>query len=268
MSKRVFVGGVLVASLIFVAAAIAASAFHKVKPAVFDPAHSNLAQSGWLSGIGCPTSQDIQAFLPPNFDTTGTVTYKDTGCPTGDAKDRTNEGLLLAKTGPTNDNAAGTARLTDVPSTITELGYDIRKGGGPGSAIGSHCGAGAPRFDIVAKSGAIYFIGCNSPPAAVTATSAGWTRLRWGAATMAFGQGTTPPAALSSLSVKEVDIVFDEGQDTAPDFVGLAVLDNVDVNGTLVGQGAGPQNDENNDENNDDNDDNHGGDKHGGDKHK
>jgi hypothetical protein len=241
MRKRLLTGSVIVASLVFVAAAIAAGALHQVKPGVFDPANSNLVQSGWLSGIGCPTSQDLQAFLPPNFDTTGTVTYQDAGCPTGDPTDKTNEGLLLAKTGPTNNNAAATARLQDVPSTVTELGYDIRKSGGSASAMGSHCGAGAPRFDIVTKSGAVFFIGCNSPPGMATETSTGWTRLRWGGSTLAFGQGATPPAALSSLNVKEIEIVFDEGQDTAPDFFGLAVLDNVDVNGTLVGQGSGPQ---------------------------
>jgi hypothetical protein len=241
MSKRLLTGSVLVASLVFVAAAMAAGAFHQVKPDVFDPANSNLVQSGWMSGVGCPTSQEIEAFLPPNFDTTGTVTYRDTGCPTGDPSDKTNEGLLLAKTGPTNNNAAATARLRDVPSTVTELGYDIRKSGGSVSAMGSHCGAGAPRFDIVTKSGAVFFIGCNSPPGVVTAASTGWTRLRWGASTLAFGQGATPPAALSSLDVKKIVIVFDEGQDTPPDFFGLAVLDNIDVNGTLVGQGAGPR---------------------------
>ena len=37
--------------------------------------------------------------------------------------------------------------------------------------------------------------------------------------------------------VKSIQIVFDEGQDTGPDFFGLAVLDNIDVNGTLVGHG-------------------------------
>jgi hypothetical protein len=260
VSKRLLSGSVLAAFLVFVAAAVAASSFHKVKPEVFDPAHSNLVASGWMSGIGCPTSQDIQAFLPPNFDTTGTVTFADAGCPTGDGKDKSNEGLLLAKTGPTNNNAAATARLNDMPSTVTELGYDIRKSGGPASAMGSHCGAGAPRFDIVTKSGAIFFIGCNSPPATVTASSQGWSRLRWGAATLAFGQGTTPPAALSSLKVKEIDIVFDEGQDTGPDFFGLAVLDNVDVNGMLVGQGDRAKNDDDNDENDDDHGDHHGGD--------
>src|SRR5438874_2435905 len=108
MSKRLVTGSAVVAFLVFVAAAIASSAFNKVKPAVFDPAHSHLVQSGWPSGIGCPT----------------------------------------------------------------------------------------------------------------------------------------PPAALSSLNVKEIDIVFDEGTDTGPDFFGLAVLDNVDVNGMLVGQGAGPRNED------------------------
>jgi len=36
-----------------------------------------------------------------------------------------------------------------------------------------------------------------------------------------------------------ISIVFDEGQDAsgAPDTFGLAVLDNIDVNGTLVGRG-------------------------------
>ena len=266
MGKRLLIGGVLAASLVFVVAAIAANVFKSVKPAVFDPAHSNLAQSGWLSGIGCPTSQDIQAFLPPNFDTTGTVTYADAGCPTTDPGDKTNEGLLLAKTGPTNDNAAGTAQLKDVKGiTLTELGYDIRKGGAPGSATGSHCGAGAPRFNVTTSDGS-WFIGCNSPPPTVTSTSDGWTRLRWSPVT-GFKDGVTQSPVTGK--VKDISIVFDEGQDTGPDFFGLAVLDNVDVNGTLVGQGAGPQNDENNDENDDnDNNDNHGGDQHGGDKHK
>jgi len=34
-------------------------------------------------------------------------------------------------------------------------------------------------------------------------------------------------------------IVLDEGSDTGPDQFGLAVLDNIDVNGILVGKGPG-----------------------------
>jgi hypothetical protein len=40
--------------------------------------------------------------------------------------------------------------------------------------------------------------------------------------------------------VQAIFIIFDEGQDAGgPDSSGLAVIDNVDVNGTLVGKGPG-----------------------------
>jgi len=37
--------------------------------------------------------------------------------------------------------------------------------------------------------------------------------------------------------VRSIEIVFDEGQDVAPTNFGEAILDNIDVNGTLVGRG-------------------------------
>jgi hypothetical protein len=39
--------------------------------------------------------------------------------------------------------------------------------------------------------------------------------------------------------VKSIEIVFDEGQDPSggPDQFGAAVLDNIDVNGVLIGYG-------------------------------
>jgi hypothetical protein len=204
----------------------------------FDPAHSFLVQAEWLDGIGCPTSQDIQAFLPPDFSTTGTVTYKDLGCPTGDPSDSHNQGLLLAKTGPTNNNAAAVADIKGVKGPVTELGYDLRKPLSAVTAMGSHCGAGAPRFDVTTTT-ASYFIGCNSPPAVMTASSNGWIRLRWGVAGVVLGFNAST-GALEPITgdVKAIQIVMDEGQDTAPDFFGLAVLDNIDVNGALVGRGA------------------------------
>ena len=206
--------------------------FHHVQPADFDPAKTNLVQSAWLNGIGCPTD----AFTAtPNADFTGvsgTVPYTDTACPNGDLNDQHNEGLLLVKTGPTSNFAAATAELTNVKGiTLTELGYDIRKSGGTGaSALGSHCGAGAPRFDVVTSNGTVHFIGCNSPPAAVAGASTGWVRLRWDPAT-AF------PPILPTDTVSRIVIVFDEGTDAGPDNFGAAILDNVDVNGTLVGEG-------------------------------
>jgi hypothetical protein len=42
-------------------------------------------------------------------------------------------------------------------------------------------------------------------------------------------------------TVQSITIIFDEGQDASagPDMFGLAVLDNIDINGTIVGRGPG-----------------------------
>jgi hypothetical protein len=236
--------------------------FHKVIPQVFDPAHTNLAQSTWLDGIGCPTSTNIEYFVPPLYNTTAPGTFKDGACPTGDPKDKHNEGLLMVKTGPTNNNAAAVAELKKVRGIhVTELGYDLRKTD-PNVPQGSHCGAGAPRFNVVTMDGTTHFIGCNSPPPVVTNTSAasmtngapsvppqaGWVRLRWDPVT-AF------PPVLPTDTVKRISIVFDEGQDVGPDFFGAAILDNIDVNGTLVGRGPmgpGMHDDQSKDDDDDD----------------
>jgi hypothetical protein len=150
----------------------------------------------------------------------------------------------MVKTGPTPNNAAAVAELKKVKGiTLTELGYDIRKYG-PGthtSPLGSHCGAGAPRFDVETTAGS-FFIGCSSPPPTTEVAGQGWIRLRWGASGMVPGFSsacgpTGGPCAVTG-TVTRIQIVFDEGQDTGLDFFGAAILDNIDVNGMLVGHGA------------------------------
>jgi hypothetical protein len=49
-----------------------------------------------------------------------------------------------------------------------------------------------------------------------------------------------PPISPTDV-VKSIAIIFDEGQDASggPDSFGLAVLDNIDVNGQLIGRGPG-----------------------------
>jgi hypothetical protein len=227
----------VIAGVLGVAAvAYAAAQFREANPFTFDPAHTHLVQSGWLEGIGCPTGAKV-------FDGSSTSTYTDPACPTGDSRDKVNEGLLLVKTGPTPNVASAGAVLKDVKgTTLTELGYDIRKPGVATDARGSHCGAGAPRFNITTKDGRTFFLGCNSPPAPVQTPGNGWLRLRWGGAGLAgFNAQTGALTPLAGLEVKSISIVFDEGQDTGPDNFGAAVLDNIDVNGQLVGQGAGPK---------------------------
>jgi hypothetical protein len=221
MGVRLLVWCVLVAVIVSPAFGQGAlAAFNVVSPFTFDPGRTNLVASAWLTGIGCPTT--------------------DPACAAGDTQDQRTEGLLLVKTGPTSTVAAALAELLNVRGTVLEeLGYDIRKTGGPASPLGSHCGAGAPRFNVVSE-GVTYFIGCNSPPATTTVIGAGWTRLRWGGAgnpLMAFGPGGF--VDISGAMIDRILIVFDEGQDTNPDFFGAAVLDNVAVNGAMVGRGSG-----------------------------
>ena len=167
--------------------------------------------------------------------------YTDPACPTGDPGDRQVRGLLLAKTGPTSNVAAAVAEIGGVRGkTLTELGYDIRKPGGASDNRGSHCGAGAPRFNVETAGGGFYFLGCNSPSADVATVGDGWIRLRWGGSSplMAFSVSSGSFVDIQGMTVKSISIVFDEGQDTGPDNFGLAVLDNIDVNGRLVGSGG------------------------------
>ncbi|PYR34284.1 MAG: hypothetical protein DMF93_23825 [Acidobacteria bacterium] len=172
--------------------------FHAVKPQEFDPAHTNLVQAAWLNGIGCPTNAFIAL---PNASFTGvgmTMGFTDDACPTG---------------------------------------YDIRKLGLSTDPLGSHCGAGAPRFDVVTSDGAVHFLGCSSPsPTTQQPSTTGWIRLRWNTA----GLAAAFPPILPADIVKRIVIIFDEGQDPSggPDQFGGAILDNIDVNGTLVGHGA------------------------------
>ena len=204
-----------------------------VVPFAFDPFGTDLVDAGWENGIGCPTNATTS-----NGSTS--TSFTDPACPTGDPKDKQNQGLLLVKTGPTANFAAAGARLLG-PGVkgivLTELGYDLRKPASPGDPRGSHCGAGAPRFNVVTSDGTLHFVGCNSPPAMLMGSSTGWIRLRWGATELA---AAFPPILPGSI-VSSITIIFDEGQDVSggPDSFGLAVLDNVDVNGTLAGRGPG-----------------------------
>jgi len=238
--KGIF-GGLAIATVV-ATAAWAAGGLNNVSPHEFDPGHTFLVQASWVDGIGCPTNAKVAVYpsTKPNS------TY--TACPTTDKKDNQNEGLLLAKTGPSTNNAEAYATLGGVNGQkVTELGFDIRK---PGADVndprGSHCGAGAPRFEVVGQNNHVYLVGCNSsdtPPTSDTpeGASSEWQRLRWGNGTTLIADDASngfTPTNISGMKVKAIDIASDEGQDTGPDNFGLSVLDNVDVNKVLVGRGS------------------------------
>jgi hypothetical protein len=200
-------------------------------PFQYDPSKTELVRARWLRGTGCPYNATLSD---------GT-NYSDPACVPGAPKDKKNEGLLLVKTGPTPNNASAGVDLKGLKGiTLTELGYDLRKVDNPTDPRGSHCGAGAPRFNVQTTD-AFYFLGCNSPPSLTSSPGDSWQRLRWGTAGCVMAYNTDNFFNLECISgtLKSITIVFDEGTDTGPDNFGLAVLDNIDVNGQLVGKGPG-----------------------------
>jgi hypothetical protein len=226
--KLITAFGVVVLFSAGVLAVYAGDGFSQAKPFIYDPGKTHLVQGTWLEGIGCPTRAKI-ALYP-----SGTDTFTAGGCRTGDPSDATNQGLLLVKTGPTNNNASAGAVLKNVTGiTLTELGYDLRKPGADQTdPRGSWCGAGAARFNVTTSDG-LWFVGCNSPAPAVEASGGGWMRLRW---TTGYKDGVTLSAITGT--VQSISIVFDEGQDVAADgSFGVAIIDNIDVNGELLGSG-------------------------------
>ena len=209
---------------------------------------SNIVTSAWLRGMGLPDNG------APNS-------------PDPSARRDPHTGLLLNKNGPTSDacSAAG-ASIDGFKSgrTITELGFDYRFGG--------HClPRGTPRFNITTMAGNSYFAGC-ARGAQTTATQDGqWVRVRFadGVGIVDPADPANPPFQFGTTRVKSIDIVYDEGTDTAsdsdPNGVGLAVLDNIDIGGKLItsGQGIQPrsQSSGHGDGDEDDQDNNDGGDR-------
>jgi hypothetical protein len=137
-----------------------------------------------------------------------------------DAHGKADKALFLSKQGPTSDCSAAGASITKVAGLSTDgltLAYDI--------SDDSHCGAGAPRFDVVTSDGTTHFVGCSYMTG--TPLVSGWTHRETDANTQVF------PAFDPGTTVQSIDIVFDEGTDNG--MGGQALLDNVAVDGVVVG---------------------------------
>jgi hypothetical protein len=181
-------------------------------------AGSRIVTSAWLGGMGLP----------------------DNGGPNGVTATRNDPhlGLLLNKNGPTPNCSSSGATITGVKGmTVTagfHLGYDYR--------VGGHCGAGAPRFNVDTDQG-FFFVGCANGVQTPAPQDGEWSRTRSDLTNC--GSACSPGSITAGAKIKSIEIVFDEGTDTVsvsdPTGVGLAVLDNIDINGTLITRGSGTQ---------------------------
>lgn len=129
--------------------------------------------------------------------------------------------LYLQKAAPTTDCSSAGATINGVSGiTLSELNFDYK--------TGEYCGAGAPRFNVVTSDSVTHFFGCSAGTA--TTLNNGWTHLVFDPAnaTQAF------PVIAGGSTVSTIDIVFDEQ--------GSTHLDNISVNGQIIGHGSTPWN--------------------------
>jgi hypothetical protein len=133
-----------------------------------------------------------------------------------------NHGLVLQKNGLTATNAAAGATVTGAEGqNLTEIGFDVT----------GWCGAGSPRFDVFDQDGNDHFFGCVYGVHTPIAGAPGWQRVRQS------GADAFPPM-LPTDTISAIYIIADEGTDVGS---GQSVVDNVDVNGTLVGKPGNSQ---------------------------
>jgi hypothetical protein len=188
-------------------------------------AGSRIVTAAWLGGMG----------LPDNGGQNTTAA----DLATNPNKNDPHRGLLLSKNGPTPDCSAAGATIsgTGREFTVTELGFDYRNG--------THCGAGAPRFNITSTAGFTYFAGCaGGAPTPAPQDPLEWTRVRFTTSAQVFpASPAAPPFIFGVTEIRSLSIIYDEGTDTPtledPRGVGLAVIDNIDVGGRLIRSGRG-----------------------------
>jgi hypothetical protein len=196
MRRFIIVAMGALVSLIVGSSGVAAAEAFATEPGVFDPGATGTIVSQWVKHLGEPDG------------TAGNTRY----------------GLLMSKNTATATNAAAFARIENVKGIkLTQLGYDIRNG--------SHCGAGSPRFNVVTTDGMNHFVGGCANGVMTPSTTQGWSQVRFDptSPTMAF------PPVTPTETVRSITLLVDEGTDAGPDFTGVDILDNIDVNGFLMG---------------------------------
>ena len=183
------------------------------------PGGSNIVTSAWLRGMGLPDdgSSNVTPSTPPNRDP--------------------HRGLLLSKNGSTADCAAAQARILGVAGMMVgpafQLGFDYRRGG--------HCSGGAPRFNVSWRfngaDGFSFAGGCGNAVPVPAPQDPEWARVTF------VNPATFFPPIPPGARIRGIELILDEGTDAPsaddPLGVGLAVVDNININGRFITRGTG-----------------------------
>jgi hypothetical protein len=141
------------------------------------------------------------------------------GVPFPSKTDPTNQGLVLAKSTSGPPTAiAGAAFKGAAGSQLTQLGFDLRSG--------SECSAHAPQFVVITADEVVHTANCADGNVQ-SLSVAGWKRVSFDPT----NSKQLSPAVPTGTAVKTVALVMDQTVGT-----GIAVLDNINVNGTFIGK--------------------------------
>jgi hypothetical protein len=172
------------------------------KPYMYDPTQSGALATAWVNNLGSS---------PHN------------------SSDPNNQGLVIA-TGPSAPSGAmaGVMIQNVAGMNLTGLSFDLR--------AGTQCGAGSPQFVIVTTGGTHTLGGCSSSLAATQSSAPmGWTHLQFDPAS------ATPPINPTD-QVQSISVVLGKGLNQTGAALtqttgSIAVIDNIQINGMLVGKG-------------------------------
>jgi hypothetical protein len=155
----------------------------------------------------------------PGATSTADATWLDGyGVPVQSKKDPTSQGLVIRKNPSASKTAiAGAALKGAAGSQLSQLSFDMRSD--------SECSTQAPQFVIVTADEIVHKANCASGTIQALTVS-GWRRVSFDPT----NPGQLSPAVAPGMAVKTIALVMDR-----PIGTGMAVLDNINVNGRYVG---------------------------------
>jgi hypothetical protein len=143
----------------------------------------------------------------------------------GDGSQTNNPGLVLLKNAYAHSGAWAGASIVNAPGSLTELGLDYLAGG--------QCTSTSPRFIVVMTDASSHTVGgCRAGTIQTNTPVMGWERVR-------YNLDRANPPITPGMQVQSITLVLDQGPGSGQGAAGgLAVIDNIDVNGTLIGGGT------------------------------